>query len=177
MTLVAGTNGEPAAVASDIRGIVRSMDPDLPLTRLETMAQVVSRSVAAPRFRTLLLGVFAAVALLLSLSGLYGVLAFAVAQRTHEFGIRMAVGAARADVLRMVVRQGLALVIAGIAIGLPVALLATRALQGLLFEIPATDAATFAAIVALLVVVSALASWVPARRATRVDPMVALREE
>jgi putative ABC transport system permease protein len=177
MTLVAGTNGDPAVVASDIRGIVRSMDPDLPLTRLETMAQVVSRSVAAPRFRTLLLGVFAAVALLLSLSGLYGVLAFAVAQRTHEFGIRMAVGAARADVLRMVVRQGLALVIAGIAIGLPVALLATRALQGLLFEIPATDAATFSAIVALLVVVSALASWVPARRATRVDPMVALREE
>lgn len=177
MTLVAGTNGDPAAVASDIRSIVRSMDADLPLLQLETMAQVVSRSVAQPRFRTVLLGVFAGVALLLSLTGLYGVLAFAVAQRTYEFGIRMAIGAARNDVSHMVVRQGLTFVSAGIGIGLPVALLATRALRGLLFETPATDPATFTAIIALLVVVSALASWVPARRATRVDPMIALREE
>lgn len=177
MTLVASTNGDPASVASDIRGIVRTMDGDIPLMQLETMAQVVSRSVAEPRFRTVLLGVFAAVALLLSLTGLYGVLAFAVAQRTNEFGIRMAVGADRADVSRMVVRQGLTLVMGGVLIGLPVALLATRTLQGLLFEIPATDTATFASIIALLLVVSGLASWIPARRATRVDPMVALREE
>ncbi len=177
MTLVAGTNGDPAAVASDVRAIVRTMDPDLPLTRLETMAQVVSRSVAEPRFRTVLLGVFAGVALLLSLTGLYGVLAFAVAQRTHEFGIRMAVGAARADVSRMVVRQGLTFVVGGIIVGLPISLLATRALRGLLFGIAAADPATFTAIIALLVVVAGLASWIPARRATRVDPVVALRQE
>ena len=146
------------------------------MTRLETMAQVVSRSVAQPRFRTMLLGVFAAVALLLSLTGLYGVLAFGVAQRTHEFGIRMAIGAARHDVSRMVVGQGLLFVLGGILIGLPICFLVTRTLRSLLFETSSTDPLTFAAIISL-VIVSALASWVPARRATRVDPMIALREE
>ena len=177
MTLVVGTRTDPASVASDIRGLVRSLDPDLPLTRLETMAQVVSRSVAEARLRTLLLGVFAGVALLLSLTGLYGLLSFTVAQRTHEFGIRMAIGAARGDVSRMVVRQGLRLAIGGVVLGVPIALLSTRALRGLLFEIPPTDGMTFAVIIGLLVIVSALASWAPAHRATHVDPMIALREE
>jgi putative ABC transport system permease protein len=177
MTLVVGTRTDPASVASDIRAIVRSLDPDLPLTRLETMAQVVSRSVAEPRFRTLLLAVFAGIGLLLSLTGLYSVLAFAVAQRTHEFGIRMAIGAGRGDVSRMVVRQGLRFAFGGVIVGLPLALLSTRALRGLLFEIAPTDAATFGAITALIVSVATLASWVPAHRSTRVDPMIALREE
>jgi putative ABC transport system permease protein len=177
-TLVAATRGsdtEPALNA--IRSLVRELDPELPIVRLETMRQVLDRSVAAPRFRTVLLSAFAAVALLLSLVGLYGVLAFMVAQRTQEFGIRMAIGAARRDVLRLVVRQGLGFVLAGIAVGVPVALLATRALAGVLFGVPTTDAPTFVSVVVLLVAVSMFACWLPAMRATRVDPMIALREE
>jgi putative ABC transport system permease protein len=142
-----------------------------------TLEEIVSKSVAAPRFRTALLGTFAGLAMVLSLVGLYGVLAFTVAQRRQEFGIRLAIGARRHDVLGMVMRQGLAFVFMGLLIGVPAALVTTRVLRSMLFGIEASDPSTFAAVAALLVTVALLASWLPARRATRVDPVTALREE
>ncbi len=176
LTLVVRTTGDPDALAVGLRAAVHAQDPDLPVSRLLTLQQIVSNSVAGPRFRTILLAAFAGTALLLSLVGLYGVLAFAVAQRRHEFGIRMAVGAARGDVLRMVLRQAVGLVLGGLFMGVPVALLGTRALRGLLFGIGAGDAASFAVAGLSLLLVGLLASWLPARRATRVDPMIALRD-
>jgi putative ABC transport system permease protein len=133
--------------------------------------------VAQPRFRAVLLGVFAGVALLLAAAGLYGVMAYAVVQRTHEIGLRMALGAQRKDVLGMVLRKGLALILAGVSIGLAAGAGLTQFLRALLFEVQTTDAATFALVALLMVLIGLLACWIPARRATRVDPMVALRYE
>jgi putative ABC transport system permease protein len=167
---------EPGLIAQ-LKSMVWKVDPSIPVTKVRSMSEVMSVSLAEQRFNTLLLGVFAGVALLLASVGLYGVLAFSVAQRTREIGIRMALGAQTRDVLRLVLRQGLTLSLLGIAAGICVSLAGTRVLAGLLYGVAPTDPVTFAAIALLLVAVALAACFIPARRAMKVDPMVALRYE
>jgi putative ABC transport system permease protein len=171
------TRGNPAAAAPAVAQIVRSVDPDAGIDAMIPMEQLVASSVARPRFYAVLLGVFAGVAGLLAAIGIYGVLAWAVIQRTHEIGIRMALGAQRAHVLALVLRQGLILTAIGIAIGLAAAVAATRVLQGMLFGITPLDPPTFVAVSLTFGLVATLASYVPARRSTKVDPMIALRRD
>lgn len=175
MHLVMRSTIEPAALARSVRSQVAAIDPLLPVTRVRTMRELLGRSVAEPRFRTTLLGVFASVALLLATVGIYGILSYTVAQRTREIGIRMSLGARRRDVLRLVLRQGMALAGAGVAIGLMSALALSRVLAGLLFGVGPTDIATFGTVSLVMAAAALLACYLPARRATRVDPMVALR--
>jgi putative ABC transport system permease protein len=177
MTLVIRTSGDPAALSQAVQNTVWSIDRSLPLASLKTMEQVISASVWQPRFNLLLVGLFAALALILAPVGIYGVMAYSVTERTHEIGIRMALGAKQADVTRMVVREGMALAAIGGAIGLAGALALTRLLGSLLYQVKATDPAVFTAIPCLFAVVAVLASYIPARRATRVDPTIALHWE
>jgi putative ABC transport system permease protein len=177
MMLVARTAAEPPVLAANLRSTVAAVDPEVPVSEVLTLEQVVSRSVAAPRFTMLLLAVFAAVALLLGAVGIYGVVAYSVTRRTREIGVRMALGARVEDVARLVIGQGLLLTLVGVAIGLVVALAATRVLSSLLYGIEPTDPVTFLAVPLLLTLVALLASYLPARRATRVDPLVALRAD
>jgi predicted permease len=167
----------PEALVPAVRREVGGMNQDLALTKVKTAEQLLYESVAQPRFRTLLLGVFAAVALLLSAVGIYGVMSYAVAQRTHELGIRMALGAQRGHIMKLILGQGLVLAVIGLVLGLVGALIATRILSTLLYGVSATDPVVFAATSLFLAAVALLASYVPARRATKVDPMVALRYE
>ncbi|HEX8685508.1 MAG TPA: FtsX-like permease family protein, partial [Pyrinomonadaceae bacterium] len=175
--LVARTDGDPASLAPSVRGAVAQVDRDLPVYRVTTMEKLVSESLAQRRFSMFLFGVFAALALALAVVGLYGVMSYAVAQRTHEIGLRMALGAQARDVLRMVVGQGMWLVAAGLGLGLLGAFALTRLMSSLLFEVSASDPLTYAGIALLLGAVALLASYLPARRATKVDPMEALRYE
>jgi putative ABC transport system permease protein len=156
---------------------MRAIAPNEPVNQVVTMDERLSNSVAQRRFQALLLGVFAAVALVIATVGIYGVISYAVSQRTQEIGIRMALGAQTSDVLRMVVGQGMRLALIGVALGLAAALALTRVMKNLLFNVSATDPATFAIIVLLLVGVAFIASYIPARRATKVDPLIALRSE
>jgi putative ABC transport system permease protein len=167
----------PENLAPAIRGLVKAMDPDQPITRMRTMTEVISRSVWQPRLYAILFGVFAAVALALASIGIYGVMAYSVSERTRDIGIRVALGAQRRDVLKLVVGQGMTLTLIGAGLGLVGALGSTRLMQTLLFEVSATDPLTFAALAVLLSVVALVACYLPARRATKVDPMVALRCE
>jgi len=176
-TVVVRAAADPAALAGPARAAIRALDPSLPLADVETMTGLVSDSVARDRFTTALLSVFALVAVTLALVGVYGVMSFTVSQRTREIGVRMALGAGRADVLRLVAANGLALGLAGVAIGLAVALAVNRLLAGLLFGVSATDPPTLAAVAVALVTAAVAASYVPARRAAHVDPLVALRTE
>jgi putative ABC transport system permease protein len=168
---------DPAVLTAGLRAAVAGVDPDAPLSEVQTMEARVSASVAQPRFTAVLLLSFALVALALGAVGVYGVIAYAVSRRTREIGVRMALGAHGGDVLRMVVRQGAVLAAAGIAVGLVGAFAATRALRGMLYGIAPLDPATFVAVPLALAAVALLASYLPARRAARVDPMVALRSE
>jgi putative ABC transport system permease protein len=168
---------ELASVSAAIRKQVLAIDPDQPVTRIRAMNDVIATSVAPRKFNTLALGLFASVALILAAIGIYGVMAFSVAQRTQEIGIRIALGAQMKDVLRMVVKQGMTLAIVGIAIGVIVAIAVTRLMKSLLYGVTATDPTTFAIIALLLSGVALLACYLPARRAARVDPMIALRCE
>src|SRR5262249_41412687 len=181
MALMVRPAGDPRTMIDAVRGIVAHLDPTLALNNARTMNQVLAQSIARPRFNTILMGLFAAVALLLAAVGIYGVMAYSVSQRTHEIGIRMALGAGSKTILGMVVRQGLQLTLAGIAIGLFGAFLINRLiaglLSGLLFQVGPADPWIFAGIAGLLAAVAIGASLVPARRAIRVDPMVALRYE
>jgi putative ABC transport system permease protein len=177
MNLVVRTTGDPLAMAGALRAEVRSLDPHTPLIGISTMDRVLGESIAERKFQATLLGLFSTVALTLAAIGIYGLMYQAVARRTHEIGVRMALGASARDVLAMVLREGLGLALAGIAIGLGGALALTRALSTLLYGVTATDPVTFAAAAGILLCASVAASVIPARRATRVDPMEALRYE
>jgi putative ABC transport system permease protein len=177
MTFAVRTASNPVQLAAAMRGALREVDRDQPVIAMTTMQEMMAASTAEPRFQTRLLGLFSILALALAVVGIYGVLAFSVTQRTHEFGIRMALGAESADVLRIVLRRTVVLAGAGIALGTAGALAVTRVLAKFLFEVKPTDPATFLAVAALLAGVAVLAGLIPARRATRVDPMVALRYE
>ncbi len=176
-TLVVRTVGDPVSIAGPVRELVRTLDPALPIVWMRTMDDIAAASVARPRFVMTLLSVFAGVALLLGAIGVYGVISHAVAMRTNEIGIRIALGAGGGAVTRLVVRQGMQLTWIGVAVGLAAAIAATRLIRGFLFEISPTDPLTFAAVTALMVVVGMAACYVPARRASRIDPLSALRQE
>ena len=177
MALMIRTTGQPETVAAAVRREVLALDKNQPIYSVRTLPAVLSEAVATPRFRTSLLGVFAAVALLLAIVGIYGVMSYSVTQRTHEIGIRLALGAQTSDVLRLVVGHGMALALAGVALGLAASFALTRLMTSLLYEVSATDPAIFGGIALLLALVALSACYVPARRATKVDPMVALRYE
>ena len=162
-------------MTSAIRAQVQAIDKDQPISDVKTLNQLRDDSVAPQRLNMLLLGVFAGLALMLSAVGIYGVMSYLVTQRTHEIGLRMALGAQLGDVLRLVVGHALLLAVIGVAIGLPIAFLLTRYLSSLLFGVSATDPMTFSAVPILLTAIALLSSFIPARRASKVDPMVALR--
>jgi predicted permease len=166
----------PGSLVANVRRAVQDLAPDV-APRFQTFQDVFSASLAARRFNLTLVGVFAATALLLAVAGIYGVMAYSVARRTHEFGVRMALGASAPQVLRLVLGQGMLTTVVGLAIGITGALALTRALQSLLFGVKATDPLTLAGVALLLGAAALLACFVPARRATKVDPMVALRYE
>ncbi|HKQ75167.1 MAG TPA: ABC transporter permease [Blastocatellia bacterium] len=177
ISLMARTSAPPETLADAVRKTVWSLDPDQPILQLGSMQARLDEFYAPRRFNMLLFGVFALVALLLATVGIYGVLAYAVTQRTHEIGIRLALGAQTRDVLWLIVRQGFALTLVGVVLGLAGALALTRVIRNLLYEVSATDPATFVGIALLLISVACVASFIPARRATKVDPLVALRHE
>lgn len=177
MNLAVRTESDPASVASAVIAKIHSLDPELAAAGVETMQQAIHSSLAGPRFNTSLLGVFAGFALFLAAIGIYGILAYAVTQRRHEIGIRLALGATPGDVLRFVLGWGTRLVCLGTVFGIVAALALTRLMSGLLYGVGTTDPPTFAAVIVLLLMVALLASFVPARRATRVDPMIVLRCE
>ena len=177
MNFVVRTVQDPASIVSAVRRQVAAVDKGVPLYQVATMDQLLNRSLAPQRFNLFLLGLFAALALILAAIGVYGVLSFGVSQRTHEIGIRLALGAHPHDVLRLVVQQGMKLVLAGLAIGVVASVALTRLMASLLFEVSATDPATFAAVAILLALAALAACCMPARRAMKVDPMVALRHE
>jgi putative ABC transport system permease protein len=175
--LVLRTTGDPLSLVGAVRNEVRAIDPDQPIAAVRPMTEWVDSSVAAPRYRTTLFGLFAALAMILAATGIYGVMSYSVAQRTHEIGVRMALGARRFDVLKLVVGQGMLLTLIGVAIGLAAAFALTRVMASLLFGVTAKDPITFVVVSALLIAVAFVACFVPARRATKVDPLVALRYE
>jgi putative ABC transport system permease protein len=175
VSVVLRTAGDPRTEVSALRAAVRELDPNQPLVRIRTMEENIGASVAQPRFRTTLLGIFAGCALLLSVVGLYGVMTYSVSRRASEIGIRMALGAQRGDILRMVLGEGLRLAVIGVAIGAVGAVALTRLLATFLFATEATDAVTFAGAAGLLIAVALLACYVPARRAMQLDPVTALR--
>jgi putative ABC transport system permease protein len=175
MTLVIRTSVEPQSLAAAAQETVRSLDRNLPVSGVVTMEQVIADTLWQPRFNLQLIGIFAALAMTIASIGLYGVMSYSVAQRTREVGLRMALGAGRRDVLKLVMGQGMKLALAGVASGLLASAALTRLIERLLFEVSATDFSTFALIPVLLTLVALVACWIPARRATKVDPMVALR--
>ena len=177
VTWVVRTNGDPVSQLNAVKEKIREVSPAQSFLSIATIDQLAERTTSQRRFSLMLLGAFAVLALALAGIGIYGLLSFATAQRTHEFGIRMALGAQAADVLRLVIRQCLRLILAGVAVGLVSALALTRLMQSLLFGVSPTDPLTFAGVVALLAVIALLACWIPARRAMKVDPMIALRHQ
>jgi putative ABC transport system permease protein len=177
MNLVLRTDGDPLVLAAGIREKVHAISPEAPLGPISTMHQILSDSVAQPRFRATLVGLFALAALVLAATGIYGVIAYLVSQRRNEMGIRLALGAESKDILRLIVGEGLKLIGAGILLGLMGALMLTRLLSALLFGVSATDPLTFVIIAIVMTTVALLACYLPARRATKVDPMIALRSE
>jgi ABC-type antimicrobial peptide transport system permease subunit len=176
LNIVARTPGDPAALAETLRRIAHHRAPDVPV-KFTTMESDASENVAAPRFRTMLLGVFAGLALSLALAGVYGVMAYAVSQRSNEIGLRIALGASTGSVLRLVLGEGLALVALGLALGLAAAGVSTRLVKTMLFHIQPNDPGIYLAVTVFLGVVALLASYAPARRASKIDPLTAIRQE
>jgi len=177
MTLVIRTSGNPLNLSKAVQSAVWSIDKNLPLSHLETLERVISTSVWRQRFNVLLVGLFAMLALVLAAVGIYAVMAYSVTERTHEIGIRLALGAKQGDVLRLVVKEGMMLAAVGAAAGVAGAFLLTRVLTGLLYQVEATDPVIFASVPFIFAAVAFLASYIPAQRAARVDPMIALRCE
>ena len=177
MYLLVRTKSNPMALAKVIQNEVAQIDKDQPVANIKTMENVFSESVAPRRFSMLLITLFAAIALVLSSVGIYSVISYSVAQRRHELGIRMALGANARDVLTLVIGQGFKLIVIGTAIGLAGAFILTRLLQSMLFNVSTTDPVVFLGISLTLISVALLASYIPARRAAKVDPMIALRHE
>jgi putative ABC transport system permease protein len=177
MSLVVRSSVEPASLSASVRKIVNDLDKSAPVSNVQTMDHVVSQSITQPRFNLFLLGLFSTLALLLSAAGIYGVTAYTVTQRTHELGIRLALGAQVTDVLKMILGQGMAVIGVGLVVGLASAFALMRLLRSLLFGVGENDPVTFVAITLVLFVVALLACYIPARRATKVDPLVALRYE
>jgi predicted permease len=177
MNVVLRSTTSPSELARAVTGQIRALDPDLPIYKMRTMGQRVDESLAERRFSMLLLTLFAVLALGLAAIGIYGVMAYLVSQGVRELGIRLALGAAPRDLLNLVVRQGMAIAVVGIAVGLAGAVLLTRFMRALLFDVHATDPLTFAGIGLLLTLIALVASYVPARRAARIDPIVSLRTE
>src|SRR6185369_9667204 len=171
------TAADPMSFLPAVRKEVMAMDPDQPIARIRLMEQLIYESVGQPRFRTLLIGLFAALALGLAAVGLYGVMSYTVQQRAREIGIRVAIGAQKRDVLRLVVGHGLGLVLTGMLLGSAGAVGLTRLINTMLYQVKPTDPTTFASVCGLLAMVAFCACWLPARRASRVDPMEALRCE
>jgi putative ABC transport system permease protein len=176
-TLIMRTAGNPANLAAALYSEVKALNKNLPTPKVQTMNERLSDVVAQPRFQTLLLSLFGIMTLVLVSAGIYGVVSYSVAQRTHEIGVRMALGAGQRDILRLVIGQGMKLVIAGLAIGLAGALALTRLMKTLLFGVSANDPLTYGSIAALLAFVALLACWIPASRAIRVNPIEALRHD
>lgn len=177
ITLVARTQSDPRGLAATVRREVSSLDKDLPVSNIKFMDEIVAGSVSQPRVYALLLSVFAGLALILAAIGIYGVMSYSVTQRTHEIGIRMALGAQRKNVLGLIIKQGMALALVGIFLGLIVSLALTRVLTSQLYDISSTDPVTFSLISLILMLVAVIACYVPAWRATKVDPMIAVRHE
>jgi putative ABC transport system permease protein len=177
MYLAARTTTDPLSLVSAVRGAIRAVDPELPIHRVMTMEQVVADVMAQPRLTMQLLGAFAVLALVLAAVGIYGVLSYAVTQRTHEIGIRLALGAGQQDVLKLVVKRGMLLTLLGALLGLTASFVLTRLIQTLLFDVSALDPLTFIAVALLLAGVALIACYIPARRATKVDPLTSLRHD
>jgi putative ABC transport system permease protein len=171
------TTSDPMQLANAARGAILRADPDLPVSNVRTMEQVVLGSISQPRFRTVLLGLFAGLALALAGIGISSVISYSVAGRTHEIGIRMAIGAGQSDMLKLVLKQSMALIFAGTVSGFALAYILTRLVASWLYQIRSNDPVTFVGVVLLVFFVGLLATYIPARGATKVDPMVALRHE
>jgi putative ABC transport system permease protein len=177
MDIMVRTAGHASPMGATIRELIANIDPTQPVYDVQTLEQALAGSIAPRSFNLLLLGTFAAVALVLAVVGIYGVMGYAVTQRTHELGVRMALGARRGELVRMVVQQGMAIAAVGIAVGVAAALGLTRAMGSLLYEVAPTDGPTFAVVCSVLTAAAFLACCLPARRASKVDPLVALRHE
>jgi len=177
MTFIVRTAGDPAAITPSARAAAASIDPGLPLANVRQLTDLVSASAGQPRFTTLVMSFFAGVAFFLAALGLYGTLAYRVEQRVREIGVRIALGAGRREIFRLVLGNGMALALIGAAVGIPAALLLTRLMAELLSNVTSTDPVTYFAVVLILTASALVASYMPARRATRVDPIVALRGE
>ena len=175
--LVIKTTLNPESVATTIREQVHKIDKDLPITGIAQIPEEIEASAAQPKFRTVLLSLFAAMALILSAIGIFGVISYSVSCRTNEIGIRVALGATQANILQMILKETLKLAAAGLLVGIPAALAASHLLSHMLFNVSATDPLTLATVVAILAAVAATAGYLPARRATKVDPIQALRYE
>jgi putative ABC transport system permease protein len=177
MTVIAKASADPSQLVAALRQQVTAIDPDQPIYNIRTMDEIRAQSVAPERLNLTLLSIFAGIALVLAIVGIYGVMSYTVTQRTHEIGIRMAIGAQPQDVFRMVIGQGMMLALIGVAFGLVGAFALTRLMTTMLFGVTPTDPATFAGIAVLLAGVALLACYIPGRRATKVDPVVSLRYE
>ena len=175
--LVVRTSVDPVSLATAVKQQIQSVDKDQGVGEIRSMELVVANSIARPRLQTVLLGIFAAIALTLACVGIYGVISYSVEQRAREIGIRIAVGAEPWSIFRLVLREGLTVTGSGLVVGLAAAFALTRYLETLLYGVKPTDPAVFAAVAALLLVVSAAACYIPARRATRLDPIAVLRDE
>jgi putative ABC transport system permease protein len=177
LTLVVRTTGDPSAIAAAVKAQVVSLDKNVAVSEVQTMEEVVAQATAAPRFYLLLMGTFAFVALSLAAVGIYGVMSYSVSRRSHEIGVRMAIGAQQSDVMSLILRQGMTLVVIGLGVGVVTALACTNLMSGLLFGVKANDPLTFCMTVLVLLLIAVVANYIPARRATRVNPIIALRHE